>query len=114
VLLVVDARDRRAALRTRLAQPVVDEIDGLVVLALLAELERAREIDADRVGKPLQLLLAQIGRGLERRKPGPQQDLVRVGAADAGDGALVAQQRVKLPALPVQDDSSSSSASGPR
>ena len=42
VLLEVDAGDRRPALRARLAEAVVDAVDVVVALALLAELEGAR------------------------------------------------------------------------
>ena len=78
-------------------------VDGFVVLAPLAQLERAREIDADRLREPLQLVRAELGRGLERREARAQQDLVRVCPANASDGALVAHQRVELPALALED-----------
>ena len=42
VLLEVDAQDRAAALRTRLAEAVVDDVDVLVALSAQPQLERAR------------------------------------------------------------------------
>ena len=120
VLLEVDARDRRAALRARLAEPVVDDGRRRVSPLPRSRSSSARvEVVAHRVGEPLDLLVGELGRGLERREPRAQEDLVRVGAADAGERALVAEQRMELPALARRGSrrarpASSSSASGPR
>ena len=56
VLLEVDSRDWRSALRARLAHMLVDAVDGCVALALLAELERARQILVHRGGEAFDLL----------------------------------------------------------
>ena len=49
--------------------------------------------------QPLDLLLVQFGALLERREPRLPEDLVDPGAADAGDVALVAEQRVQVARL---------------
>ena len=53
VLLVVDARDRRAADVARLVELVVHAVGARVVRAALAQLEPALELGVDRVGEPL-------------------------------------------------------------
>ena len=81
----------------------MDEVDVLVALALLTQLERARQVLVDRVCQALDLLVAELGRELERRELRAVKDLVRVRAPDAGERALVAQQRVELPVVARED-----------
>ncbi len=105
MLLVVDPRDRRAALGAGLAEPVVHAVHVLVALALLAQLERLGEVVSDRGREPADLLGRQLGRELERRQVRPAEDFVRMRATDAGQRALVAEQRMKLPPLVLEDRS---------
>jgi hypothetical protein len=84
VLLEVHARDRRAALRARLSEPVVDEVDDRVALSLLAQLERAREIVVQCRVETGDVVRRQLRRGLERRAA-RGEDLVGMRAADPGD-----------------------------
>src|SRR5581483_4228314 len=65
--------------------------------------ERPRQVLLDRLGEPRDLVGRELRRGRERRQACPPEDLVRVGAADAGERALVAQQRVQLTPLAGQD-----------
>ena len=89
MLLVVDACQRAAAASTRLSEPVVDEIDLLVALAVLAQLERATQVLVDRGSEFGDLVVAEPGRERERGKPCPPEDLIRVGPADARQCALI-------------------------
>ncbi len=95
VLVVVDLGERRAAARARLAETPVDEVDGLVARAALAELEAARELGVDRRRQPVDLLRRELRRERERRQPRDVEDLVRPRSTDPGEQALVAQQRVQ-------------------
>ena len=61
------------------------------------------EILVHRGCEALDLLVGELRRRLERREPRAQQDLVRVRASDAGDRALVAEERVELPPLALED-----------
>ena len=103
MLLEVDACDRVPTLRARLSEPVVDQVDVLVAFASEPQLERALEILVDRRCEPLGLLLGQVRRGLERAEPCPEKDLVRMGPADSGERALVAEEGMELAALAAQD-----------
>ena len=90
VLLEVDARERRAALRARLVEAVVHAVDLLVGGAALAELEAARELLLNGVAEPLHLFLRELRGERVRREPRVVEDLVRPGPADPGDQPLVA------------------------
>ena len=57
----------------------------------------------DRRRERLDLVVADVGREPERREPRLPEDLVRVGATDAGQRALVAEQRVELAPLAAED-----------
>ncbi len=103
MLLEVDACDRRAALRARLAEPVVDDVDDRVSLALLTKLERAGQVVVHRRGEPFDLLGGELRRRLERREACAQQDLVRVRSPDPGERTLVAEEGVELSALASED-----------
>ena len=94
---------RRAALRARLAEPVVDDVDDRVALALLAEIERAGQVVVHRRREPFDLLGGELRRRLERREPSAQEDLVRVRTPDPGERALVAEEGMELPALASED-----------
>ena len=84
-------------------------------------LDRVAEDGADRVVQRLQLGVVEAVGGLERRHPRRVQQLVGVGVADAGDGALVAQHALDLRAAGASAGSrastsmvnSSASGSGP-
>jgi hypothetical protein len=64
--------------------------------------DRVAEHLVHRGVERLDLLLAEVGTLLERRQPGRPQELVHPRAADPGDGALVAQQRVEMARLVEQ------------
>src|SRR5204862_481399 len=83
-LLVVDARDRRAAHVAGLAELVVYAVDALVAGSALAQLEPARELGVDRVGELLDLSRDQVPGQGKRRQLRVMEDLIRPGAADAG------------------------------
>src|SRR4051794_7019433 len=83
VLVVVDARERRAADVAGLAEPVVDPVGLLVRRAALAQLEAARELRVDRGGEPRDLLVVEVRREREGREPRGVQDLVRPRPPDA-------------------------------
>src|SRR3954453_9282232 len=97
VLLEVDARDRRPAHVARLAEVVMDAIRLRVVRAALAQLEPAGELGVDRRREPRDLFVLELRRERVRRELRGVEDLVRPGAADPGDRALVAKQRVQTP-----------------
>ena len=105
VLLEVDARERRAALRTRLAEAVVDAVDLPVGGSALAELggcgpsssasESLKSADASSAE-------SSVVRRV-RRELGVVEDLVRPGPADPGDEALVAEERVEAARVGSED-----------
>jgi hypothetical protein len=103
VLLVVDVVQRRRADVARLAEPVVDAIRLRIGRSALPQLEPARELRVDRLGEPLDLVVSQLRREREGGQPGMVEDLVRPGAADAGELALVAEERVQPVVLARQD-----------
>ena len=103
MLLEVDACDRSPALRALLAEPVVHGVHVPVSLSPFAQLQRMRQVVADRSSKALDLLVREVRRRLERRQASPEQDLVGVSAPDACDRALVAKERMQLPALASED-----------
>ena len=92
-----------AAPRARLAEVAVDPVHAVVALAREAQLERAAQVVVDRRRERLDLVVAEVGREPERRELRLPEDLVRVGATDAGQRALVAEQRVELAALAAED-----------
>ncbi len=81
----------------------MDAVRLLVAGAALAELEAAGELGVDRGGEPRDLLVVEILRERVRRELRLVEDLVRPRAADAGDRALVAQQRVQAPPFAAED-----------
>ena len=81
----------------------MDEIDDGVALSLLAQLEGAREVVVHGDREPLDLLVREVRRRLERREACAEEDLVRVRASDPRDCALVAEEGMQLPALAAQD-----------
>src|SRR5262249_28059792 len=62
VLLEVDARERGAAAPARLAEAVVDAVDGRVGGALQAQLDAALHLGSDCVCQALDLVLVELGR----------------------------------------------------
>ena len=128
VLREVDALQRLAAARARLAGVAVHVVDaGRLLVERHARRRTARnsldalgQLGADRDVQPLDLLVVEPLGSRERREPRGVQDLVRVGAADAGDRALVAQQacaagrRASARPRAPRCRSASSSGSGPR
>jgi hypothetical protein len=66
VLLEVDTCDLCVALRAVLTESVVDEVDVVIALSVLAQLERPDEIVVDRRCQPLDFLVGQVRRRLER------------------------------------------------
>ena len=81
----------------------MDAVGLRVVGAALAQLEAARELVVHRRREPLDLLVREVGRERVRRELRRVEDLVRPRAADAGDRALVAEQRVQPARLAAQD-----------
>ena len=86
VLLEVDPRERRAAVRARLAEPVVDAVDGRVRRALRAA---ARGRARARCGsRPARRSISSSSSWVESaygESRADVEDLVRPRAADAGD-----------------------------
>jgi hypothetical protein len=74
-----------------------------IALPAFAQPEGALEVLPDRRCQALDLLGRELCRRLERRQPRAEEDLVRVGASDAGDRALVAEERMELAALSPKD-----------
>src|SRR5579884_913680 len=103
VLLEVDARDRRPVARARPAELVVDSVGLGVAGACKPQLEPARHLFADRGRQARGFRLVELRRERVRGKPRRPEDLVRPGAADAGDQPLVAQQRVQPPRIGGED-----------
>ena len=103
VLLEIDLGKRRSAVRARLAEPVVDAVGVLVVGTREAQLEAAGELVSDCRGEPLDLLGVELGRERVGGEPRDIQDLVGPGAADAGDRALITQQRVEAARVARED-----------
>ncbi len=103
VLLEVDARDRRLAHVARFAEPVVDAVRPLVARPLLAQREAAGELLVDRGCEASDLLVVEVGGQRVGRELRRVQDLVRPRAADPGERALVAQQRVQPVRLAAED-----------
>ncbi len=103
MLLVVDAGDRLGAHVAGLPEPTVHAVDALVRGAALAQVESAPELLVDRVRELLDLIRIELPRERERREPCVVKDFVRPGAADPGQGALVAQERVEAPRVGCED-----------
>src|SRR5262249_6033441 len=103
VLLVVDACDGRRALGARLAEPVVDPVRTLVAGAAQAQLEPALQLFVDRAGEPGDLPVGQLRGQREGGQLRTVQDLVRPGAADAGQRPLVAEKRVQPARVGAED-----------
>ena len=103
VLLEVDAGDGSAAVRARLAQAVVDLVRLLVGRTRQAEFQAGGEELADSRREELDLLVAELRRERVGRELRPVQDLVRPGAADAGERPLVAQERMQPARLAAGD-----------
>src|SRR6185437_16348067 len=78
-------------------------VGALVGSAALPELEAAGELRVDRVGEARDLLVQEVGRELVGRELRGMKDLVRPGAADAGDRALVAEERVEAAGVALED-----------
>src|SRR5215211_3802059 len=82
VLVEVDARDRRAAVGTRLAKPVVDAVGLAVARTSFSQLEAARELAVDRRCEALHLVGRQLSGERVRREPCAMEDLVHPRPAD--------------------------------
>ena len=81
----------------------MDAVGLRVVGAALAQLEAACELVVDRRREARDLLVGEVGRERIRRELRRVEDLVRPGAADAGDRALVAEERVQAARLAAED-----------
>src|SRR5438093_2359748 len=103
VLLEIDLCERRAADVTRLGEPSVDAVGLLVGSAAFAQVEAACQFGVHRSGEALDLVVGQIGGERVRRELRRVEDLVRPGAADTGDQALIAEQCVQPPRLAAED-----------
>ena len=89
MLLEVDAAHDLAAPGARFAEVAVDAVHAVVALAGEAQLERAAQVVVDRRREGLDLVVADVGREPERRELRLPEDLVRVGATDAGQRATI-------------------------
>src|SRR5262249_48386486 len=114
VLLEVDPRDRRAAALTRAAELVVHAIGLLVVCARQAQLEAAVHLAPDRIRQAFEVVARDLARQCIRRKLGDREDLVGPRAADAGDQARVAEQRVRAARIGREDARNAPGAQGVR
>ena len=81
----------------------MDAVDRAVLCAALPQRQPARELLVHRRGETLDLRAVQIGRERERREPRGVEDLVRPGAPDPRDCALVAEQRVQASRVGAED-----------
>jgi hypothetical protein len=103
VLVEVDARDRRSADGAGLAQAFVDSVRRLVRGPALAELQAPGQLAVDRSSQAGDFLGLELGRERIGRKPGGEEDLVRPGAPDAGERALVPEEGVEAAGVGGQD-----------
>jgi hypothetical protein len=103
VLLEVDAGDWRSADGAGLREPVVDAIGLLVARAAQPQLEALGEGLPDRRRQAGDLVLVEFGGQSVRRETGAVEDLIRPGAADAGERTLVAQKRMEPARVRAQD-----------
>ena len=104
VLLEIHATQRLAAAGARLAEVPVDAVHAGVPFSRETKLEAAGEVVVDRAGQRRGLLVPEIGRQPEGVKAAPPSGHpVRVRAPDAGERALVPQQRVELAPFPAED-----------
>src|SRR5579884_2952111 len=96
VLLELDPGQGRAADVAGLAETAVDAVGALVGSAVLAQLEPAAELRADRRGQPRHLLVVEVGREGVRRQSRGVEDLVRPGAPLRARAPQVPDARARL------------------